>query len=159
MALNGLRTAEQPDRRGIPEGVQHGLTLSFEAAEALEAFQLVALDADGKLEACGAVADKVIGMVTASVAAGENAAVVVGGVVEQDALTASATHTALKPGTTVYLAPAVADFNAAGQALSASSASSAVVVGRCLDVVDAPGSGSRITRARVLLTTQAAAWQ
>ncbi len=158
MALNGLVTAEAPTSYGLtPLGVRPELILGFPvaASTSISAFDFVYLDS-GYIKKAAAVDAKVIGIAmeskdNSSGSAGAlHIAVCVKGIVEQDALTASATHTTLALGTKVYLAPAVSSYCAVAQAVSASSASSAVHVGKCLDNVTAPSAGSQISKVRIL---------
>ncbi len=168
MALDGTTTASDPTSYGLTSrGDRQDLVLTFPiaASTSITANDLQMLSS-GYITKCTAVDDNVIGMAVASVdnssgSAGDlDCAVCVRGIIIQDALTASATHTVLALGTDVYLAPAVANYCAAGQALSASSANSAVKAGKCLDNVSAPTSGSQINKIRCLIdfADRAVAW-
>jgi len=168
MALNGTITASAPTRYGlISRGDRQDLVLTLPCAATadINANDLLVLSSS-YVTPCTAVTDKVCGMATetkdnSSGSAGDlNVGVCVRGIIIQDGLTASATHTSLAVGTPLYLAPAVSSYCAVAQALSASTANSAVEVGKCLDVVTAPGSGSQINAVRCLidLADQAVDW-
>ena len=167
MAINGTVTASDPTAYGlVSRGTKEELVLTFgmKAASSVTAGDMVKMT-NGYIEKCTAVADVVIGMAKTTVdnsagLAGAPVSVVIRGIIEQDGLTANGTHTSIKPGIALYLAPAVSSYCAVAQALSISNGSSAVLVGKALDFITQPGSGSQINKVRVLIdfADRAIAW-
>ena len=167
MALNGTITASEPTAYGlVTRGSKHKLviTLPVYTAENIAANDLVYISG-GYVKKCAAVDALVMGMAvhaannTLGASGAINVAVVIKGIIEQDGLTADATHTDLLLGSLLYLAPAVSLYCAVGQAVTIDGTGT-VVVGKCLDKVTAPVSGSAINKVRVLIdfADQAKAW-
>ncbi len=169
MALNGTVTAVDPTTFGVtvPGVVADGIVLSIGVADAVSitAEDCVKLETDGYVSPCTAKNDKIIGFAseTKDNSSGANGDLITGvkvkGVAEQDSVTDTGSNTALTVGTDVYLSAAVASNIAVGQGLTAIT-SSATKVGKCLDRVAVPSSGTKVAKIRVLFdfTDNAIAW-